>query len=742
MTFVAIERGPEGQLRVRDSIERRRCDLFTDREVSPRPVDGDLFDAPVDAAVAVDVAELTFPEVVETYVRDHTGTVIHQVRHFERHDLPEGEFGVELCSPIKLYLRVRGPLAVDSDGDTTSISLAETGEVLVGARSYHERPAATITTTTDPADVMTAVSHLGSALKTTTPERSFPTLRGHPPALELGDELDVPDGLVLPDTGVRIEIPPTLEASYVVAPLAYYLGAEVVAGSEPRLVADGVDHALATPDESDDPHGFERGVERTLKQVHFLDCIVRTEGYYPVDLHERSAVEPELPFDLSATYDRSLPEQLRAYLAVPFESLEPHMPTWKLTSHVAPTPSNLETLPYLVDDLSVIRTPNAREITLAEAQSAAIESFMSDGATRSKTPPTPPRLVRPERTDSLEQAWVAPDVPIGASKVSAAAFRNRLNQEPTDGDLSIAVICNDQTMLSEHQTASDVYGSRESLPFDVTVHRDASTADLAAVFQSDVDFVHYIGHVDERGFRCHDGHLDANALAGVGIDAFFLNACTSYQQGMALIEAGAVGGVVTVDDVVNTGATAVGRMLARMLNAGFPLQSALDVASDESLIGAQYLVVGDGNTEIAQSEGGVTFVLRLERQAERPADGRTDGGVAHGGRADETGDDCGRADGGAGDAVGTGCEPATSRAADDDVTYHASFQLYPNRLYGMGSLGRPVLDGLTQSFLFGSTTPDYEIRRSELRSLLEMSSCPVYLDGECFWSSGLLDAEF
>ena len=36
-----------------------------------------------------------------------------------------------------------------------------------------------------------ALSTLSSALKTTSVERSYPTLRGHPPALELGDALDV-----------------------------------------------------------------------------------------------------------------------------------------------------------------------------------------------------------------------------------------------------------------------------------------------------------------------------------------------------------------------------------------------------------------------------------------------------------------------------------------------------------------------------------------------------------------------
>jgi hypothetical protein len=679
VTFVTVEEGPDGGLRVRDSIERRRCDLHTDRPVTPRSADGERFAAPVDVAVSVEARRVTFPEVVEASVRDEDGTLVHQVRNFDAHDLPEGTFSVELSAPIKLYLRVPGPLTVEADGDTTTIALAEAGEVLVGARSYHERPAATVTTTADPADVLTAVSHLGSALKTTSPERAFPTLRGHPPAIALGDELSVPDGVVPPETGVRIEVPPTLGAAYVVAPLAYYLGATVEPAAEPRLVADGLDHSLAGPG------GFERTVARTLQQALFLDCVVRTEGVYPVDLHERAAVEEHLTFDPAAVYDRPLPEQLRAYLDVPFEALDPHMPTWKLASHVAPSPENVETLPSLVDDLSVIHTPEAREVTPAEAQSAAIESFMSE-ETRTRSPPPTPRLVRPERLDSLEQAWVGPDVPINASKATAVAFRNRLDQEPTDGDLSIAVVCNDASMLTEHETASDVYGSHGSLPFDVTVFRDLGATELTDVLESDVDFLHYIGHIDDEGFRCPDGHLDATTLDAVAVDAFFLNACTSYQQGMALIDAGAVGGVVTVDEVVNTGATAVGRLLARLLNAGFPLQAGLNIASDESLMGAQYLVVGDGNTEVAQTEGGVTFVLHVD---EHPGDG---------------------------------------------PDYVVSFQFYPTRLYGMGSLGRPVLEAVDESFLFGSTTPHYGVGREELVSLLDISSCPVYLNGGCFWS--------
>jgi hypothetical protein len=251
------------------------------------------------------------------------------------------------------------------------MSFEEPAEMVLGARSYHSQPAATITTTENPRDVMQAVSAMGSALKTTSPERSFPTLRGHPPAIELGDELRIPDGLDAPDTGIRIEVPPVREAVYVVAPLAYYLGAEVVPGDQPRLVTDdGFEHRLA-PD-------FEESVERVLKQTFFLDCIVWTEGRYPVELHERTAIDNDLDLEPAALYHRSSAERLAAYLSVRFETVQEHLPTWKLTTHVAPEPENVEILPFLIDDLAIVRMPEGTTVSRAVSQANAVEQFARD----------------------------------------------------------------------------------------------------------------------------------------------------------------------------------------------------------------------------------------------------------------------------------------------------------------------------------------------------------------------------
>src|SRR5699024_9950506 len=147
--------------------------------------------------------------------------------------------------------------------------------VTVGARSYHKRPAATVRTPADPESMMAAISTFGSALKTTSPERAYPTLRGHPPAIELGDTLSIPDSFTRSDPAVTIEIPADLKYIYSAAPLAYYLGAELVASEELRLCAgESFEYTL------DSEHGFETEVERVLKQTFLLDCVTRTEGLY------------------------------------------------------------------------------------------------------------------------------------------------------------------------------------------------------------------------------------------------------------------------------------------------------------------------------------------------------------------------------------------------------------------------------------------------------------------------------
>jgi len=667
-----------------DPIERQRYRILTDSPVELATEPPSSVGMPVDAAVSFTARSLSLPTVVPLYVRDASGRMVGEVEHFSHETFPDGRYTLELAAPIKIYARVEAALTVTSDVTGMDVAFDGPTRVVLGGRSHHKHPAATVTTTRDPVDVMAAISTFGSALKTTSPERSYPTLRGHPPAVELGDELCIPTGLEPPATGMRIELPPRLEYVFVAAPLAFYLGATVVPGDDPKLVTDeGFEHEL------DSPRGFEGEVERVLKQVFFCDCLVRTEGVTSVDLHERHALEATLDWEFDRLYAQSLATQLATYLSVPFETLEGHLPEWQLTTHVAPTPESVETLPFLVNDLAVVRTPVTEPVDQLADTPAAVTDFLRDGEFVRSTAAgvqSEHSFVTPETGDTLEHAFVGEGTPIGASKATPQAFRNRLERVPTVGDIDITVVCNDEQMEAERGVVDRVYGSREALPFDVTVRRNLSTAELAEALREDVDFLHYIGHIDADGFECADGKFDVGTLENVGVDAFFLNACQSYDQGLKLIEGGAIGGIVTLEEVINSGAVRIGGHIARLLNGGFPLRAALEIAKGESVIGMQYLVVGDGGLAIAQAESRIPLLLTVVR----------------------VGDE-----------------------------FETEIRTFHSASIGMGSMIVPFLRNNSRYYLTSGRLEPFRLSASELDEYLQLEELPVRIDGSLRWSSEL-----
>jgi hypothetical protein len=538
----------------------------------------------------------------------------------QERSFPAGARRIELTTPIKLYFLMESGFDVTVTEDDLMIEFGDAADVAIGARTHHYRPAATVTTTADPEDLMRAVSAFGSALKTTSCERSYPTLRGHPPAIEYGDELDLPDVLDVPETGITIEVPPELGAVYAVSSLAYYLGATVVSGADPLVRTDtGFVHRL-----DGTSRGFEEEVERVLKQCLFLDCVTRTEGYYPVDLHERDRIEDEVSLDFPRLYGRPLAEQFEAYLGVSYGIVEPHVPRWRLTAHVEPEPPTARALPYVARELAAIRSrsPAGQGETVAGTAAAlGIDEFVRERGSdrpgsRERAGVRREAAVRIDGTDAFEDMWIGDGVPVGASKGMIEAFRNRVTRTPSDGDIDITVVVNDAGMTDESSEVNEVYGSRDALPFDVTVAEHLSTRELEAVLRSETDFLHYIGHIDEEGFECSDGMFDAGELAETGVDAFFLNACDSYRQGKRLVEAGSIAGVATLTPVPNDQAEAMGKKLARLLNRGFPLYAALDVLKLDQRY-SQYISIGDSNFNIVQAREGVATLYEIENMKAR-----------------------------------------------------------------------------------------------------------------------------
>jgi len=686
-----VDRADGHGFSVVDHVERRRCEVRTSGPVSPEEVAVSAFDLPVDRIVSVTAGGLSIPHTVTGYVRDRDGRPIAEVTKGDERAFPAAEYRIELTAPIKLYVVTETAFDIAVTEDDLTMDFAGRTDVSFGARTNHDRPAATVTTTDDPEDLMRTVSSFGSALKTTACERSYPTLRGHPPAVDCGDELAIPDVLDRPETGVRIAVPPDRAAVYAVSSLAYYLGATVVPGESPRIETDdGFVHRLEGT-----ARGFEAEVERVLKQCFLLDCVTRTEGHYPIDLHERDRIEDEVDLDFARLYGRPLPEQLESYLEVSYATIEPYVPRWKLTAHVEPTAGSAEALPFLARDLAVVRpqTPTGRAGTAdTTAGSLGIDEFVrargSGGPERqdlidaAREP-----AVRIEGSDALEDMWIGDGIPVGASKGMIEAFRNHVTRTPSDGDIDITVVVNDPGMTGEGREVNEVYGTREALPFDVTVVEELATGELEDVLRAETDFLHYIGHIDEGGFECADGMVDAGEIEKTGVDAFFLNACDSYRQGKHLVEAGAIAGVATLTPIPNDEAEVMGKKLARLLNLGFPLYAALNVASIDQEY-SNYIGIGDSGFNVVQPEGGAAKLCGI-------------------------------------------------KCVEDN--YQLTYETYTTNRCPLGSITNLFIDDIHQFFLTSGELCEVELSKEEIQGFLRMESIPVVISSTLYWSDNISD---
>jgi len=718
---------------VTDHIENAQFEVYTDRPVDPRPRPESDHYFPVDASVAVETGSIEIPRVAVVETRAGDGTLL---THGDCYAMPDGTYHVGINpAPTKLYVAFESGFSVSTTDRTTRIDLDAPGTVALGFRSLHQTPAGIIATPTDPESLMDAVSLLGSALQTTSPERSFPTLRGHPPLIEPGEEFRVPERVEPVNSGVKIVVPPEYRYLYPVVSLAYYFAAEVVPGDEPRIEGDGWTFSLEP--------GFEARTAEVLRQSFHMDCLARTEGFYPVDLHERETTDLDL--DWERLYDLPLAERLGEYLDVPFEAVEPELPQWTLTTDVRPDPENVEMLPFIAGELSIVRSPetvtpadedggvgvgflrasddevrattgvsrgpNRSGPPLGAADEFDETEFVRGGASAETVPDADPvpdtdpvrgadaaadrdavaadaEFVRPEPVDTVEHAWVGDGVPLDANKATLDAYHRRLEAGQVEQSrISVLVVCNDEQMREEGEVAG-LYGLRDMVQFDIEVRHDLGRGEMRDVLASDVDFLHYIGHVDDRGMQCAEEYLDlTDEDLEIGVSAFLLNACQSYRQGEALIHRGSRGGIVTLSDVANSPATKLGRIIARLMNSGFNLRTALHVAKRELLTGNQYIVVGDGGTTICQSRSGVAVVSSLEE-------------------AENNG-------------------------------WYIQVQAYPNGPYGLGTLYKPTMISSQINYFIPSSSEVDSVSSSDLDDWLQLETLPVFYQEELCWSDEL-----
>jgi hypothetical protein len=517
------------------------------------------------------------------------------------------EYVLEADTEVEVVARFDGPAEVSRTEETT-VTFEEPTRVVFGFRTAERVPTDRITIPKTLDGVATAVTHAASAHHVMTPERSRRSMRRHPPTFEFGDGVDVPDTVraETPDTGIEVLVPRSLRSLFVVAPLAYYLGADV-------RVDAGVTPKLRAPD-AGVSYTFDNLVVEVpdlLARVFWLDCLTRTGDSRAATQPAESATLTELGLNPGVAFDAPPAERLRTYLDAPFERVADQFPEWHLSMHAAPNLDHVGALPFLLDRLACIYPPETASLESEELLERSLDDFYRGAP----GPVATVEMLEPKRREGRAQGWLAEGTPIDVFKTTPAAYENHLEyvRRPAD-ELSVAVVLNDESMAGEHESVADVYRSRaESLPMDVSLHENLTRDELAAVFREHHAFVHYIGHCEVSGLRCADGNLAVSDLEETNVETFFLNACGSYYEGLDLVKRGSVAGAVTFRKVLDEQAAKVGTAFARLLVHGFPIETALSLARRRILMGKDYAVVGDGMQTLSHTDADDAHVVHVTR---------------------------------------------------------------------------------------------------------------------------------
>lgn len=634
---------------------------------------------PTDATIAGEASSLQFPPVfvvAEQLDGEESFELGSKVGPI---DLPPAEYIVRVDGNVLTYVRFSGPARLEKPGyERAVLSFPTAVPVTLGFRSRVQSPPETITVPGTPAGVAIALSYLPAGHRTTTPDRSFPTMRGHPPLIEIGDETNIPDVVAeRRESGdIELTLPPRFEYLIPAASLSHYLGAtvRVEPGTTPLLQISDRTHELSPLPE------FQYECASLLRRVFMLDCLVRNAGPYGTELEEVAHLQT-LGVDAAALYDQSIATRLDAYLDAPFERVTDALPDWHLSMYIEPTTEHVEVLPYLLADIPNVFLPVAKPLSGNERLTSSLDDFY-----RQRDSTVSVDLVKPTLGPGRVHGWLAEGAPIDVFKAVPSAYENRFKYLRRAADpISVVAVLNDHDMSDEHAEAARIYRQRASdLDLDITVREHLSTDELAQVFETPHDLVHYIGHCEESGLRCRDGHLSISSLTESQAQIFFLNACGSFHEGVELVKQGSVAGAVTFNKVLDSHAARVGTAFARLLMNGFSIERALRLSRRRIMMGKDYTVVGDGTHILTQSENYVPAEAELTQL--------------------------------------------------DENSFNLKYEVFSTAAHG--GYYQPYLPNNEQSHLIGHST-EHRLARAPLNRFLRMADTPVVYNGDIHWSAEL-----
>lgn len=557
---------------IRDELGGGSAHIYTENALDPRRASPDWFPLPVDVAVSFEASKLTFDHLATVTLRDADAEYLGTLTE-EPWELDGRAHFLEAFAGMKIYAYIDGASfegVLRDDGHrnrSAVIDFEDPTRIVLGARSSHERPLATMTVPDDPDALLEAFSYLGSSIKEFTVERSWPTLRGHPPTVERGATLRIPPRLEKPDTGVTIAVPPTYAAVYRVAPLAFYLGADLVPteGSEAELRLDlGYTEPLGRGRE------LEAAVDEMLARCLVLDSLVRVDGYYSLPRYEYDEIAPSLHFYPPELYDLSLDERLLEYFEVPFTDLEPYVPRWPVTGVLQPDPADAALVPPLLTSLGRIHVD---------------EDGPPDGPTERST-------VSP----STVTGYTTGNPPAGGALLGSAGFDHARDAAVcAPSEVSTLFVAADETCAAclddtSWETFAVVGDGPAGDTLDVT-----SRAHLRRLLARDVDVLYYGGPTTEDGFVCPDGVLSFDAIDDVGATTFVLAEITDSTSVTSLVDGGAAAGLV----IERTPSPESVGHLARYLAVGYPFALSATLAD---LPPARF--VGDATVTLTKRKNG------------------------------------------------------------------------------------------------------------------------------------------
>ena len=298
------------------------------------------------------------------------------------------------------------------------------GTVLAGMKKM---PRHAIETGTDIEALFRAVSFICSLPGETSPYRSHPLFRSHPPDIHIS-----PDGPIMPLAApvrpISLRLPPDLRYLYAAAPLAYYLGASVETGDGPSLKISGKPIDL--------PCGyaqFERWAGKMLSRTFQADCAVRCQATAGarlpgIDVQEITGYSPEELMLLTMSdrfliYAETLQSDSRAFN------------TWHMASYVEPVPSSVEILPFLMRSLSAIYTPKSTPLSERDVVSLSVRDFKAQQPGRSRGEAVDDgAVILPSLHNAQTQHWFSDGCPVDATLSTLGGAEEQQNVRPRQAD--------------------------------------------------------------------------------------------------------------------------------------------------------------------------------------------------------------------------------------------------------------------------------------------------------------------